>query len=53
MYTGFGVGAALITTGVLLWLLGPDEKQEGVVTTATVIPDVENGGAVLSIGWSW
>lgn len=53
MYTGFGVGAALVTTGVLLWLLGPDEKQEGVVTTATVIPDVENGGAVLSIGWSW
>jgi hypothetical protein len=53
MYAGFGIGAALITTGVLLWLLGPDEVQEGVVTTATVIPDVENGGAVLSIGWSW
>jgi len=51
MYAGFGVGAALITTGVLLWLLGPDEVKEGA--TAAVIPDVENGGAVLSIGWSW
>jgi hypothetical protein len=53
MYAGFGLGAALITTGVLLWLLGPDEKQEGVVTTASVIPDTDGGGVVLSIGWSW
>jgi len=52
MYAGFGIGAALITTGVLLWLLGPDEVKEGG-TTAAIIPDADGNGAVLSIGWSW
>ena len=52
MYASFGVGAALITTGVLLWLLGPEKVQEGG-TTVAVIPDSDGNGVVFSLGWSW
>lgn len=52
MYASFGVGAALITTGVLLWLLGPEKAPEGG-TTAAVIPDADGNGVVFSFGWSW
>jgi TolB-like protein len=47
MWTGFGLGAALIATGITLWALEPSADS----TTATVIP-LPNG-AVFSLGGSW
>jgi TolB-like protein len=47
MWTGFGVGAALVATGIILWALEPDDSS----TSATVIPLPD--GAVFSLGGRW
>lgn len=47
MWAGFGAGAALIATGIVLWALEPEEGS----TAATVIPLPD--GAVFSLGGRW
>jgi TolB-like protein len=47
MWAGFGAGAALVATGIVLWALEPS----GGSTAATVIPLPD--GAVFSLGGSW
>jgi len=47
MWAGFGLGAALIATGITLWALEPSADS----TAATVIPLPD--GAVFSLGGSW
>jgi len=47
MWAGFGTGAALVVTGIVLWALEPDE----VSTAGTVIPLPD--GAVFSLGGRW
>jgi hypothetical protein len=46
MWAGFGVGAALVATGIVLWALEPSDG-----TTATVVPLPD--GAVFSLGGRW
>jgi len=47
MWAGFGLGAALVATGIVLWALEPS----GASTAATVIPLPD--GAVFSLGGSF
>jgi hypothetical protein len=54
MYTGFmwlsyGVGAALMATGIIMWALAPDD----VDTTATVIPAPDGQGMVFGLTGRW
>lgn len=50
MYAGFGVGAALVATGVVLWLLPTDEEPPA---TAAAGPTADGQGLVISIGGRW
>ena len=47
MWTGFGLGAALVATGIVLWALEPTDDS----TTATVVPLPD--GAVFTLGGRW
>jgi len=54
MYTGFmwlsyTVGAALMTTGIIMWALAPDD----VDTTATVSPTPDGQGMVFGVAGRW
>jgi hypothetical protein len=49
MWLGFGAGAALMTTGLILWLT--DDGSPG--TSASVSPTADGQGMVFSIGGSW
>jgi hypothetical protein len=51
MYAGFGIGAALITTGLVLWAVAPEDGSS--MTTATLTPTVDGDGLVFSIGGRW
>ena len=47
MWAGFGVGAALAATGIVLWALEPSDGS----TSATVIPLPD--GAAFTLGGRW
>ena len=47
MWASFGVGAALVATGITLWALEPSDRS----TTATVVPLPD--GAVFTLGGRW
>jgi TolB-like protein len=54
MYTGFmwlsyTVGAALMTTGIIMWALAPDDTH----TTATVSPTPDGQGMVFGVTGRW
>jgi TolB-like protein len=49
MWTGYALGAALMTTGILLWLMEPDETG----TTATVGTTPDGQGMILNILGRW
>ena len=54
MYTGFmwlsyTVGAALMTTGIIMWALAPDDAD----TSATVIPTPDGQGMVFGVTGRW
>ncbi|HOX46715.1 MAG TPA: CsgG/HfaB family protein [Myxococcota bacterium] len=46
MWAGYGAGAALVLTGVLLWTLGPEEPP----LTTSAAPLADGTGFVLGIG---
>ncbi len=49
MWTSYAVGVALMTTGIVLWLLEPDEPG----ATATVVTTPDGQGMVLNILGRW
>jgi len=49
MYAGLAVGATLMTTGVLLWLLAPGEDGSAADAAVSAVP-VPEGGVVFSLG---
>jgi hypothetical protein len=49
MWLGYGLGAALMTTGIILWVLEPDEPG----TTATVSPTPDGQGMVFGVTGRW
>lgn len=53
MYAGFGIGAALVTTGLVLWLVAPEDGSPAGRTTATLTPTGDGNGLVFSIGGRW
>lgn len=54
MWSGLGLGAALITTGVLLWLLpGPEETTDAAPMPSISIPMGEGGGLVFGFSGTW
>lgn len=56
MWSGVLTGTALMTTGVILWLVAPDDQEEPVSETipaAAVAPLPDGSGAVLTIGGRW
>ena len=50
MWTGFGLGTALIATGVILWVLEPDRPGTTGLTGVSAMPAPDGLGAILSIG---
>lgn len=50
MWAGFGLGAALVATGVVLWLLAPGEAPG---SGAGVGPTSDGRGLALSFGGRW
>ncbi len=52
MWAGLGTGLALMTTGVVLWLL-KSPKAEDADTTAAVGPTPDGAGLVLTFGGRW
>jgi hypothetical protein len=46
MWAGYGVGAALVLTGVLLWTLGPDAPA----VAPGAAPTADGRGLVLGLG---
>jgi hypothetical protein len=53
MYTGFGIGAAMMATGVVLWLLEPDYSEPSSRTGASAFPAPDGSGIVFTLGWEW
>ena len=53
MLAGFGTGAALITTGVVLWLLAPEDTEQAGQTAASAAPTPDGRGMVFSIVGRW
>ena len=53
MFAGFGAGAALMATGVVLWLLTPSEADQERQTTAAAVPTQDGQGMVFSITGRW
>jgi len=51
MWTGLGLGAALMTTGIILWTLEPD--QEPARLGGSLAPAADGSGLVFSIGGKW
>ena len=49
MWTGYAVGAALMATGVILWVLEPDEPG----ATAAVSPTPDGQGMVFGVTGRW
>ena len=50
MWTAFGLGAALVTTGIILWALEP-EAEQNTALSAGPLPD--GSGVVFSLGGRW
>ena len=54
MWTGLGAGAALMATGVVLWLLEPPASERvDPATAAGLAPTGDGRGAVLTVGGRW
>ncbi len=54
MWLGFGAGAVLMTSGVILWLLEPPASERVDKSTLTsLVPTPDGQGAVLSISGTW
>lgn len=53
MYVGYAAGAALVATGIVLWLLSPDDSQpdDYLGTTIGLVPLEQ--GVVVTIGEEW
>jgi hypothetical protein len=49
MWVGYATGAALMATGIILWVLEPDEP--GI--SAGVAPAATGDGLVFSVGGRW
>jgi hypothetical protein len=53
MYAGFGLGAAAMAAGVVLWLLSPSDRQwsekQGAQLSLAPYPE----GASVSLSWRW
>ena len=52
MWAGLATGAALMTTGVVLWLLD-SPMTEDADTSAAIVPTLDGAGAVLTLGGRW
>jgi len=50
MWAGFGLGAALVTTGIVLWALEPDGDQGAGLSAA---PLSDGNGMMFSLGGRW
>jgi TolB-like protein len=50
MWTGFGLGAALVTTGIVLWVLEPDGEGS---TSISAGPMLDGSGMVFLLGGRW
>ena len=50
MWTGFGLGAALVTTGIILWALEPEGEPS---TSLSAGPTPDGTGMVFSLGGRW
>jgi hypothetical protein len=53
MYAGFGIGATLIATGAVLWLLSPDDGPQAGQASAALGPTPDFQGMVFSVGGRW
>lgn len=53
MWVGFGAGAALLTTGIALWLLEPTAGERIDPATAGLAPTPDGQGLSLSLGGRW
>jgi hypothetical protein len=53
MWTGFSLGAALMATGITLWLLEPTEAGLPESTAASVVPAPDGQGMVFTIVGRW
>jgi TolB-like protein len=50
MWAGFGLGAALIAMGAILWILEPEGSGSAGLTGASAAPTPDGRGAILSVG---
>lgn len=53
MYTGYAAGAALITTGLVLWLTGPGPDETARSAGLHVAPTPGSGGLSVGVRGNW
>jgi len=52
-YTAFGLGGALMATGIVLWILSPGDKEWYQSNNSTIGLMPNEAGATLTIGGRW